>query len=197
LEYRVVRPDGTVRVVWAEPGELVCDETGKPAVLTGIVQGMRPDDFGLTVTTLIGCVRKVRLMRETAYWLKPAQSYWAYRGQLLHGVAARYAADDPQAIAVAAVLAGVHVIRVTSEWDALDKLALSEVDLIVCNASMKVAGDKPLYRVLWNVRPELKKCCTLIISPHRVPASARDGKTRGAITRPVTADMIRELLTSL
>lgn len=68
-------------------------------VLTGIVQGLRPDDFGLTVTTLIGCVRRARLMRETAYWLKPAQSYWAYRGQLLHGVAAQYAADDPHAIA--------------------------------------------------------------------------------------------------
>lgn len=68
-------------------------------VLTGIVQGMRPDSFGWTVTTLIGCIRKARLMRETPYWLKPAQSYWAYRGQLLHGVAAQYAADDPQAIA--------------------------------------------------------------------------------------------------
>jgi hypothetical protein len=89
---------------------------------------------------------------------------------------------------------GVHVIRVSSEWDALDKLALSEIDLVVCNASMKVAGDRPLYRVLWNVRPELKKCCTLIISPHRVPASARDGKSRGAITRPVTSDIIKELL---
>jgi hypothetical protein len=68
-------------------------------VLNGIAQGLRPDDYGLTVTTLIGCLRKWRLMRETAYWLKPAQSYWAYRGQLLHGVAAHYAADDPHAIA--------------------------------------------------------------------------------------------------
>ncbi len=69
------------------------------AVLNGIVQGLRPDDYGLTITTLIGCLRKWRLMKDTAYWLKPAQSYWAYRGQRLHGVAARYAADDPHAIA--------------------------------------------------------------------------------------------------
>jgi CRISPR/Cas system-associated exonuclease Cas4 (RecB family) len=74
-----------------------CHQTA-PAI-AGIVRGLRPDDFGLTVTTLIGCARKARLMRETPYWLKPSESYWAYRGQLLHGVAARYAADDPQAIA--------------------------------------------------------------------------------------------------
>ena len=74
-----------------------CHQTAP--VITGIIRGLRPDDFGLTVTTLIGCLRKWRLMKDTAYWLRPAQSYWAYRGQLLHGVAARYAADDPNAIA--------------------------------------------------------------------------------------------------
>ena len=36
LEYRVVRPDGTICVVWAESGELVLDEHGHPAVLTGV-----------------------------------------------------------------------------------------------------------------------------------------------------------------
>jgi len=38
LEYRVIWPDGTIRVVWAEVGELILDETGSPAILTGIVQ---------------------------------------------------------------------------------------------------------------------------------------------------------------
>jgi PAS domain S-box-containing protein len=38
LEYRVIWPDGTVRVVWAEAGEITLDEAGKPAVLSGIVQ---------------------------------------------------------------------------------------------------------------------------------------------------------------
>jgi PAS domain S-box-containing protein len=37
LEYRVRRHDGTVRVVWAEAAELVCDAEGRPALLTGIV----------------------------------------------------------------------------------------------------------------------------------------------------------------
>jgi PAS domain S-box-containing protein len=38
LEYRVVRADGTIRTVWAEAGELILDEAGRPAVLTGVVQ---------------------------------------------------------------------------------------------------------------------------------------------------------------
>lgn len=38
LEYRVIRPDGAVRVVWDETGELILDEAGAPAVITGIVQ---------------------------------------------------------------------------------------------------------------------------------------------------------------
>jgi PAS domain S-box-containing protein len=38
LEYRVVRSDGTQRVVWAEAGELILDEEEKPLMLTGIVQ---------------------------------------------------------------------------------------------------------------------------------------------------------------
>jgi len=38
LEYRVIWPDQSIHVVWAEAGELTLDEAGKPAFLTGIVQ---------------------------------------------------------------------------------------------------------------------------------------------------------------
>jgi PAS domain S-box-containing protein len=38
LEYRVVRPYGSIRNVWAEAGELILDDEGQPAKLTGIVQ---------------------------------------------------------------------------------------------------------------------------------------------------------------
>lgn len=37
LEYRIIRPDGTIRTVWAEAGELIEDEAGRPLLLTGIV----------------------------------------------------------------------------------------------------------------------------------------------------------------
>ena len=82
-----------------------CHQTAP--VIAGIVRGLRPDDpaaalqagLGLTVTTLISCARKARLMRNTTYWLKPAHAYWAYRGQLMHGVAAQYAAEAEQIVA--------------------------------------------------------------------------------------------------
>ncbi len=38
LEYRVIRPDGSVRTVWGEAGELVRNRNGQPLRLTGIVQ---------------------------------------------------------------------------------------------------------------------------------------------------------------
>lgn len=37
LEYRIIRPDGSVRMVWAEAGELILDKDGKPETLSGIV----------------------------------------------------------------------------------------------------------------------------------------------------------------
>jgi PAS domain S-box-containing protein len=37
LEYRILRPDGSQRVVWAEAGELELDSEGKPALLRGFV----------------------------------------------------------------------------------------------------------------------------------------------------------------
>lgn len=38
LEYRVVWPDGTVRILWAEAGEITLDKSGAPILLTGVVQ---------------------------------------------------------------------------------------------------------------------------------------------------------------
>ena len=37
-EYRVIWPDQSVHIVWGEAGELVFDEAGKPAILSGTVQ---------------------------------------------------------------------------------------------------------------------------------------------------------------
>jgi hypothetical protein len=68
-------------------------------VIKGILDGLRPDDFGLTVTTLLGCARKARLKLSHDYRSRPRELWWAYRGQLLHGVAASYAAADPHTIA--------------------------------------------------------------------------------------------------
>jgi hypothetical protein len=86
---------------------LECARGGAPGctmtapVVKGILDGLRPDDFGVTVTTLLGCPRKARLMQAWPYFLKPYESWWAYRGQLMHGVAYDYARHDEYAIAEA------------------------------------------------------------------------------------------------
>ncbi len=38
LEYRIIQPDGSIRFVWGEAGELVLDENGLPRLLKGFVQ---------------------------------------------------------------------------------------------------------------------------------------------------------------
>jgi|GEM_PF-2793445 len=38
VEYRIIWPDGSLHVVWAEAGELVLDEDGRPSLLKGTVQ---------------------------------------------------------------------------------------------------------------------------------------------------------------
>lgn len=68
---------------------LACARDGAPGcpmtapVVKGILDGLRPDDFGLTVTTLLACSRKEQLKQGWPYHLRPSESWWAYRGQLL------------------------------------------------------------------------------------------------------------------
>ena len=38
LEFRIIRPDGTIKTLLAQPGETVLDEEGNPSLLTGTVQ---------------------------------------------------------------------------------------------------------------------------------------------------------------
>jgi len=59
-------------------------------VINGIVQNMRPDDFGLTATTVLGCARKWRLKIEYPYALEPSSAYWLFRGQVFHDLVEGY-----------------------------------------------------------------------------------------------------------
>ena len=112
----------------APPECLACARSGplpgcpmSAPVLKGILDGLRPDNFGLTVTTLLGCARKFRLKQDFEYVCRPRELWWAYRGQLLHGVAASYAAGDPHAIAerrFSMVLeAGGRFVEITGQPD--------------------------------------------------------------------------------
>ena len=63
-------------------------------MIRGILDGIRPDDFGMTVTTLLSCARKVRLKPEYDYFEKPSSLYYAFRGQLTHSILECATEDD-------------------------------------------------------------------------------------------------------
>ncbi len=69
LEYRVIRPDQTIRTVWAEAGQLILDEDGNPSVLTGIVQDIterkKAEDALLASEAML---RKVQEVAHMGSW---------------------------------------------------------------------------------------------------------------------------------
>ena len=69
-----------------------CDMTSP--VIRGIINGKRPDDFGLSVTTALGCPRQWRLKIVCDYFTKPSHEWWVYRGVALHTAAETYAAEE-------------------------------------------------------------------------------------------------------
>ena len=77
------------------PGEL-CPLSAP--IIAGILHGLRPDDQAVSVTGLLACPRKRRLMQSEPYWLKPCEAWWAFRGQVFHQLSAAYAQRDPQAL---------------------------------------------------------------------------------------------------
>ncbi len=64
LEYRVIWPDQSIHVVWAEAGELVIDEIGNPALLTGIAQDIT--EHKRTEAALIASETRYRRLFEAA-----------------------------------------------------------------------------------------------------------------------------------
>lgn len=132
---------GFICEVTAEPVSpvecLACARSGAPGctmtapVIKGILNNLRPDDFGLTVTTLLGCARKTRLKLEQPYWLKPSELWWSYRGQLMHNIAAQYAREDPHALAEQRfsmlVQANGQMIEITGQPD----LVLTDLGVLV------------------------------------------------------------------
>jgi hypothetical protein len=89
----------------------------------------------------------------------------------------------------------LHVVVTDDAFVALDKIAMDDaIDLVLCSATLRTAGDQLVYRLLWNARPKIKARCALIYSPDTVPASVREGRSTAALPRPVTMDAIRDLM---
>lgn len=69
LEYRIIRPDGVIRTVWAEAGELENDADGKPSLLRGIVQDITErKQIEERIQTLLD--EKQLLLKETHHRIK-------------------------------------------------------------------------------------------------------------------------------
>jgi CRISPR/Cas system-associated exonuclease Cas4 (RecB family) len=101
-----------VCLICARSGAPGCD-VGSPAIIAGIIRGQRPPDFalaaasderqdlrldaGFSVTELLACPRKTRLLAEYDWWEKPTRLYYAYRGNLMHAEAEKYLSEDPLA----------------------------------------------------------------------------------------------------
>lgn len=77
-----------------------------PAILQRVINTQRPDDFamsialdggaqfGVSVTELLGCPRKLRLEAQNGYYVKPSSMTSILVGDSVHGALANYEADN-------------------------------------------------------------------------------------------------------
>ncbi len=93
----------------ARKGAPGCD-VGSPAIIAGIARHQRPLNYavalaqdqrqdlvlshGFSVTELLSCARKQRLLQAEDWFDKPSKMYYAFRGTLFHGEAEEYLAGD-------------------------------------------------------------------------------------------------------
>jgi hypothetical protein len=55
-------------------------------ILKGMVTNERREREGIHVTSLLNCLRKVALDQKHQIYVRPEQTYWAFRGQLAHSI---------------------------------------------------------------------------------------------------------------
>jgi hypothetical protein len=101
--------------------------------------------------------------------------------------------DDDIGTRILVVAMGNPSMKMTvtdDAWEALDQLAASTPDLILCSASLRV-GRVPLYRLLWGAHPELKSRFVLIVPRDDLTPSAIQGRERPIVRRPLTREIVQ------
>lgn len=104
--------------------------------------------------------------------------------------------DDPYTARLAdpSPDSGAAAIVVTSDvWEALELVADPKTSLVACSATLR-GPSGPLYRALWNARPELKARFFLIADAKEAPPSSQE--RRHLLMRPLNAGALRGLLAS-
>jgi CheY-like chemotaxis protein len=104
--------------------------------------------------------------------------------------------DDPTtAMLLTSMQGGTVEPTVTrDEWEALDHIAAGAPDLVVCSLSLRTRGGTAFYRLLWNAHPELKQRFVFITRADAAPASTTSGRAAAVVERPLTRDVIAELV---
>lgn len=88
----------------------------------------------------------------------------------------------------------IQVVVTSDEWEAVDLIDDVDVALVLCSVSLRTASGTPLYRLLWNARPEIKKRFVFIARSDAAPPSAADKGPAAVVQRPLTRDAIAALL---
>ena len=82
----------------------------------------------------------------------------------------------------------IEILLTSEPWEALDALDSGEVELVLCSASLRTGGGAPLYRLLWNSKPEIKTRFAFIV------AQPMAGSTGRVLVRPVRIGDVARLL---
>ena len=56
-------------------------------ILQGMVNGIRGEVEGISVTSMLNCLRKVILEKRHDFFVDPKQLFYAFRGQMFHTIA--------------------------------------------------------------------------------------------------------------
>lgn len=130
IEYRVLHPDGSVHMVWAQPSEVVQDERGSITRLTGIVQD---------ITKQKQAEARIREQTERLKVLAEASRAFASAGTDIHAVL------DQVAKRVAEALDGhAHIRLITDDGEWLELAAVQDRDESMRQIAIKLLGSGPV-----------------------------------------------------
>jgi hypothetical protein len=86
------------------------------------------------------------------------------------------------------------VALATRPIEAFEHVVSRPVDVLIVSATMRSDGGEPFYRVLWRLKPELKRGTVLITAAGAVPSSTLRTSPPRVLARPLTRDALRRIV---
>jgi hypothetical protein len=97
---------------------------------------------------------------------------------------------------LSAVEGALRVTVTSDEWEALDAVASPDLELVVCNPSLRTLGGTPFYRFLWTAKPDIKRRMVFVAHSDTAPASTAEGRAAPVVYRPLTRQTLSDLVES-